>query len=477
MEPSAADYVTAMLARVEGMPLDSVRAGVDLDWRTFGEYLDRLDGRLSLNAGFLVGHSTVRRVVLGDDWQRAATDDEITAMCRTVAESLAAGALGFSSSWSETHNDDRGEPVPSRYSTEEELLRICAELRTHPGTWLEFIPMATGRFPHELALLMARMSAAAQRPLNWNLLNVTENMKQELLDNRLAPAELAAELGGAVLALSLPISQALHLNLDSGFLFDTDPTWAEVLGLPRDEKARALRDPEVRARLVDAARSRTRIWFDPERLFVEHVASDRHATLAGLSLADAARADGREPFDLMFDLALDDDFRTGFLVPAHEDDASTWQRRAEVWKDPRVIVGGSDAGAHLDMAANFGFFTDFVGPTVRDRHLLSLETAVRMLTDDAARAFGIRGRGRVEPGYAADLVVLDEHEVGTGPVDVRADLPAGGMRLYAGAAGISEVLVNGETIVRDGALTGARPGTLLRSGRDTDTVVPAAAGV
>ena len=187
-------------------------------------------------------------------------------------------------------------------------------------------------------------------------------------------------------------------------------------------------------------------------------------------MADAARSRAVEPLDLMFDVAVADDLRTSFVVPRQGDDPETWKRRAKLWQDPRTIVGGSDAGAHLDMLDTFGFFTDFVGPTVRDRQLLSLEAAVRMLTDDAAQAFGLRGRGRLAAGYAADVVVFDESEVATSPTETRADLPANGTRLYAGGRGIEFVLVNGEVVVERGELTGALPGAVLRSGRDTDTV-------
>ena len=470
MEPDAFEYLSAMLARVEGMPLDSVRAGVVPSWRSFGEYLDGIEGHVAVNAGFLVGHSTVRRIVLGDDWRRPATDHEIAAMGRLVADSLSAGALGFSSSWSETHNDGAGDPVPSRYATADEVVQLCAELRAHPGTWLEFIATGVGRFTDERMQLMANMSAAAQRPLNWNLLVVREDLGDDYVEGRLAASDVAARDGSAVLGLTLPIPMTLHLNLDTGVLFDSLPAWAEVIFRPHDEKLGLLRDPDVRRRLVDAVSGTYRIFYDLERLTFEQVSVPEYADVVGMTVADAARGRGVEPFDLLFDVVVADDLRTGFVVPAQGDDPESWKRRAALWQDPRLIVGGSDAGAHLDMLATFGFFTDLVGPSVRDRHLLTLEAAVRLVTDDAARAFGLRGRGRIAPGYAADVVVFDEHEVATGPIELRRDLPADGARLYAEARGIDAVLVNGEVIVERGELTGAQPGTVLRSGRDTDTV-------
>ncbi len=470
MEEEAAGYLTAMLARVEGMPLASLRQGLDIHWRSFAEFLGAVDGNVAINVGFMVGHSTVRRLTLGDDWRRPATEAEIATMGRMVADSLGAGALGFSSSWSETHNDAGGDPVPSRFATEDELVQLSSEVRSHPGTWLEFLPWASGPFPDDRSLLMAKMSAAAKRPLNWNLLTVRPEISDEAIGNRLGASDLARRHGGAVYGLTLPVPQTLYLNLGSGFLFDSLPEWAEVLAHPHREKVRLLADASVRRRLVDAAGSAPRIWYDHDRLRFEHVDCDRYSDAAGLTVADAARQRGSDPWDLFFDVSVADELRTVMVVPPQGDDPESWQRRVRLWRDDRTIIGGSDAGAHLDMLDTFGYFTDFLGPTVRDRQLLPLEEAVRMVTDDAARAFGLTGRGRVAEGYAADIVVFDEDRIGSEPVHARVDLPADGMRLYAGATGIDCVLVNGEPVAESGVATGARPGTVLRSGRDTHTV-------
>jgi N-acyl-D-aspartate/D-glutamate deacylase len=469
MENEAATYLLEMLARVEGIPLGTLRAGVDISWRTFEEYLARLDGTVAINVGFLVGHSTVRRVALGDDFRRTANDEEIGRMERLVDESLAAGALGFSSSFSDTHNDGNNEPVPSRFATEEELLRLCATLRPHPGTWLEFLPWATGPFPGERAMLMAKMSSTASRPLNWNLLTVRSDL-ENITANRLAASDLAAAHGALVQALTLPMPMTMWINLDSGVLFDALPGWADLMGHARVEKKRLLADPDIRRRLADETRGSGRVWYDVERLRFNLVDTPAFANVTGCTVADAARARRVDPFDLMFDVALADDLRTTFVVPPQGDDPDSWRQRVDAWNDPRTLIGGSDAGAHLDMLDGFAFFTDFVGPTVRERQLLTLETAVRMVTDDVARAFGLADRGRLDIGYAADVVVFDEAAVAGSPVEVRNDLPGNGSRLYSTAAGIDLVVVNGEPIVENGEFTGARPGTVLRSGRDTMTV-------
>ena len=466
---SEADYLMRMLARVEGMPLESLEAGVPWDWQTFGEYLDRLDGTLAVNAGFLVGHSALRRVAMGERSHEPATDDDVATMRGTLGESLAAGGLGFSSSQAPTHNDGDGEPVPSRAATHDELLALCDVVREHPGTTLEFIP-TVGPFSEDHVALMAAMSASARRPLNWNVLVVgagTDTYKEQL-----AASDRAAEQGGRVLALTVPSVMQLHLNFRSGFLFDALPNWGPTMALPDDEKLRALADPDVRRRLRESAEGDTglfRAMLRWDRLQIGETFAPENARFAGRTVGDVAQEVGAEPFDALLDVVVTDDLRTVLMPPARGDDPDSWRMRAEAWRDPRVVVGASDAGAHLDMLATFSYSTSLLAAS-RRHDLVPLEEAVHLLTDVQARLYGIRDRGRLAEGRYADVVVFDEDRVAPGPVHTRHDLPAGAGRLYADAEGIEHVLVNGTEIVRGGELTGERPGTLLRSGQDTDTV-------
>jgi N-acyl-D-aspartate/D-glutamate deacylase len=466
---SEADYLMRMLSRVEGMPLESLAAGVPWDWQTFGEYLDRLDGTLAVNAGFLVGHSALRRVAMGERSHEAATDDDVATMCRTLGESLAAGGLGFSSSQAPTHNDGDGEPVPSRAATRDELVALSRVVGDHPGTTLEFIP-TVGAFSDEHVELMAAMSGAAGRPLNWNVLVVGGG--SDTYKAQLEASDRAAEQGGRVLALTVPAVMQLHLNFRSGFLFDALPGWGPTMALSDDEKTRALTDPDVRRQLRESAESDTglfRAMLRWDRLQIGETFAPENEGLSGRTVADVAAERGADPFDALLDVVVADDLRTVLMPPARGDDPESWQLRSQAWRDPRVVVGASDAGAHLDMLATFSYSTSLLAAN-RAHALLPLEEAVHLLTDVQARLYGIRDRGRIAEGWHADLVVFDEDRVGPGPVHTRHDLPAGAGRLYAEAEGIEHVLVNGTEIVAGGALTGDRPGTLLRSGQDTETV-------
>jgi N-acyl-D-aspartate/D-glutamate deacylase len=471
-DPADGAYLMRMLARVEGIPLETLEAGVPFDWRSTAEYLDRLDGTLSVNAGFMVGHSALRRVVMGAAaLERAATDAEIAAMCALLADGLRAGALGFSSSWSRTHNDAEGARVPSRVATRQEVLALCAVCREFPGTSLEFIPHVTAAFDEEILDLMAAMSVAAQRPLNWNVLPVTAGTAGDAAA-KLAAGSHATSRGGRVVALTAPMTTALRLSFDSGFMLDALPGWADVLWLPRDEKLRALADPSVRARLLAGAASPDNPLphiTDWERKQILEVFDPALRAAVGRTAAELASEAGSTAFDALLDVVIADGLRTTFGSVV-EESASDWAARAEVWRDARAVVGASDAGAHLDLFASFQYTTVLLAEGVREHGVISLEEGVAMLTSVPADLYGLVGRGRLAVGAWADVVILDPATVGAGPVHTRFDLPGGAGRLYAEAIGIDRVLVGGVDTVVDGEFTAARAGALLRGGKDTRTV-------
>ncbi len=466
-DPADGDYLMRMLSRVEGMPLESLQAGVPWNWTTTGEYLDSFDD-LAVNAGFKVGHSALRRVVMGDDAvRREATPDEVTAMQALLRAGLEAGAIGFSSSWARTHNDPMGNMVPSRYASRDELIelaRVCCEFE---GTALEFIP-CIGAFDDWAAELMADMSVAAQSPLNWNVLNVAAKLRDEA-GEKLAASDVAAAKGGRVVALTVPMDLDLRLSFAGGFILDALPDWEQVMLLPKAEKMAVLADPEQRRRLDDLAQQEGPLrpvahW---AKKVIFDVVSPDNAQYRGRTVGEIAEEEGKTPFDALVDIALTDELATSFGNPVRDVPRADWETRLEVWRDHRAVIGASDAGAHLDVFLTANYATTMLQHAVRDHSLLPIEEAIHLLTDVPAQLYGLRDRGRIEPGLLADLVVLDETTVGSGETRTRVDLPADAPRLYADAVGIDHVLCNGVPIVRNGRFTDARPGTRLRSGRDT----------
>jgi N-acyl-D-aspartate/D-glutamate deacylase len=469
------DYLTRMLARVEGMPLDALRAGLDWQWSSFGDWLQRFEGRIAINAGFLVGHSAIRLAAMGDDAVGGeATPDQVEKMVTLLNASLADGALGLSTSQSQTHNDGAGQPVPSRSASRDELITLAGVLRDHPGTTLEaIIPGCLSGFTDDDIALLTAMSTAADRPLNWNVLGVSA-ANPSGHEKQLRASEVAAERGGRIVALTLPHATKIRLSFLSGFVLDGLPGWRDTMHLPVDERLRALADPEVRRRLNEGAQSEEagilRGLANWRRLIIVEAFAPENDDATGHSVGEVAAARGGEPFDTLLDIVIADELRTGLTPAPFGDDEADWRVRAEVWRNRDAVIGGSDAGAHLDMMCGAIYTTSLLGHGVREHQVVTLEEAVRLITDVPARLYGLKERGRITPGWHADLVLFDPATVDHGPERTRYDLPSGAPRLVADAYGISSVIVGGTEVCRDGAATGAMPGTVLRSGRDTETV-------
>jgi N-acyl-D-aspartate/D-glutamate deacylase len=477
LSPEAGDYLMRMLARVEGMPLESLQVGVPWNWESFDDYLGALDGTLAVNAGFMVGHSALRRVVMGE---RAvgneATEEELTQMMSLLRESLRAGGLGFSSTISKTHNDADGQPVPSRHASREELIALAGVVSEFPGTSVEFLPGAS-EFGDTEKQLMTDLSLASGRPVNWNVL-APAAMNAELVENQLQATDYARAQGAEVVALTVPQPMTVRINLHAGFIFDALWGWAELFQLGIEERMERLRDPAYRVELAESAQDERSgmirllaVWGN---LFVDQVVTKQNEKYVGRQIKDIAKELGKSEFDTMLDISLDDGLLTSFKPPSFGEDDASWELRAKVWQDDRSVIGASDAGAHLDMIDTFAFSTQVLGNGVRKRQLLSLEEAIRQLTDVPARLYGLKQRGRIEESWHADIVVFDPDSIECGETYTRFDLPADAGRLYADAQGIEHVVVNGVEIIRGQEYTGKKPGTILRAGRDTDGVeIPA----
>jgi N-acyl-D-aspartate/D-glutamate deacylase len=472
--PEHAEYLTLMLARVESMPLNALRAAIRWTWSSFDEWLAQFDGNLAVNAGFLVGHSALRRAVLGDGFARQElTGAERETLLALVKASLDAGALGFSTSLSTSHVDGQSNPVPSRYATDDELLAIADVVAAHdaPVMQITVAGTSTGFQPEEVELL-TQISLRSDRPINWNVLMVRAD-DRPYLDRQLAASDYAAERGAKVLALTPPNANPMRMSFATGAFLYAIPGWAPLFSMSADDRIAALRDPEWRERLQAMAQA-------PEAGVIRgrtqwHLLTLRETTAAnaewqGRTFGEIAAARGCSAFDAMLDIVIDDELQTGIEgPPMHVTDAD-WALRGGLLRDPRVIVGGSDAGAHLDMFVGATYTTSMLRDVVRERGLLSVEEAVHLITDVPARLYGLRERGRVAEGWIADLTLFDPDTVGNLPAVTVTDLPGDSSRLVAAATGVPHVIVNGVVSLRDGVVTGARPGTTLRTGRDTERV-------
>ncbi|MDQ0714119.1 N-acyl-D-aspartate/D-glutamate deacylase [Streptomyces luteogriseus] len=473
--PGDADYTRRMMSRVEGMALVALEEGAPWNWHSFGEYLDALEGRIAVNAGFMVGHCALRRYVMGPQAVGGQpSQEQLAAMVRLLREAMDAGAWGLSTTQSTSHSDGDGQPVASRHAQPAELLALSRAVGECEGTQIEAIVAGClDQFSDAEIDLFVEMSAVAGRPLNWNVLTIDAAVP-ERVPRQLLASEQARKAGGRVVALTMPILTPMNMSLGTFCALNLIPGWGPVLGLPVPERIERLRDPEVRAELLRRARSKEAGVFRRLSNFGRYVIGDTYseanAGLAGRVVNDIAEERGQEPFACLVEICANDELRTVLWPMPTDNDPASWALRAQTWQHEDVLLGGSDAGAHLDRMCGAPYTTRFLGDCLRGRRLVGLEQAVKMLTDDPARLFGLRERGQVREGWHADLVLLDPERIDAGPATLVHDLPGDSPRLDSRALGVRAVWVNGVEAIRDDVVTGAVPGRVLRSGRDTETV-------
>ncbi|HMD45780.1 MAG TPA: amidohydrolase family protein [Acidimicrobiales bacterium] len=477
VDPSDQGWLTRLLANVESIPAQTIEAGVEFAWKTFAEFLDVVGSRpLGANIGFMVGHSAIRRAVMSEAASSsAATPEQLEAMCALLGECLAAGGLGFSTANAATQVDGDGRPTPPNFATREEFVALAAVCGHYPGTSIEFIPDSFIRgFTDEDVDLMADMSAAADRPLNWNT-PLVNRQAPDLYHRQLRATDAAIGRGGRVVPMFMPQNQQLQHDFSRGYVFRAIPGWGWLFQLDVPTRLEALQDPEKRAQLERAAAEATsglamvvRNWASYR---LNEVVDPAQAALEGRSVADLAQEWNMSPFDAMVEAVVRCGLQVGLVRSQYApDDTWSWEARLEVLKDPRVVLQASDAGAHLDMMAGADFPTQCLAELVRARGAFTLEEMVRQLSRVPADLYGFSDRGRLERGARADIAVFDPGTVGATPLRTVQDLPAGAARLTTRSVGMRHVLVGGRETVRDGEFTGDRGGTVLRSGRDNVTV-------
>jgi N-acyl-D-aspartate/D-glutamate deacylase len=460
------DSVLKSFERVEAISLAALRAGVEWDWTTFPQYLDRLRGRLGVNVGALMGHCALRQFVMGDAaTERAATPAEISHMKEILKEGVRAGAIGFSTNQNPVHMFADGRPIPSRLATNEEIIELaCALSEINKGV----VQISRGSLgvsvpTVETVKLFEEISSKSGRPVIWQSIAHRwdkPNEWRELLN--LAEASLAKGIQ------SYPLCNARlfnnRLTLKNAQVFDDLPTWKALLFLPLEERTKAFRDAETRRKLrYEAVEEKkpsrfSRRW-DLVCLIKAATPANKH--LEKKSVAEIAKIRGQDVIDAFLDLSLEEGLDTEFQTSSTNGDE---QAVAEIIRSPFVLVGQSDAGAHLIYDAGFGYATRLLGYWVREKKIMSLEEGVRKLTFMAASIFGLQDRGLLRPGMAADLALFDPATIRECDPEMVSDLPGGEKRLIQKANGIEMTLVNGQVLVQHGEHTGALPGAVLGGG-------------
>ncbi|MFE9398549.1 amidohydrolase family protein [Streptomyces flavidovirens] len=473
--PEDADYTRRMMSKVEGMSLVALEEGAPWNWHSFGEYLDALEGRIAVNAGFMVGHCALRRHVMGEAAVGGQpTEPQMARMVQLLHDAMDAGAWGLSTTQSSTHSDGDGQPVASRHATPTELIALSRAVGEHEGTQLEAIVAGClDQFTDDEIDLLVDMTTAAGRPLNWNVLTIDAAVP-ERVPRQLAASERARQAGGRIVALTMPILTPMNMSLGTFCALNLIPGWGDILALPVSSRIEKLRDPDVRKEMLRRADSKEAGVFrrlaNFERYVIGDTYSDANEGLSGRVVRDIAAERGQDPFHCLVEICAADQLRTVLWPMPADNDPASWALRQRTWQHEDVLLGGSDAGAHLDRMCGAPYTTRFIGDCLRGRKLIPLEQAVKMLTDDPAQLFGLRERGRIAEGFHADLVLFDPEQIAAGPATLVHDLPGDSPRLDSKAIGVVSVRVNGVEVIRDDQVTGAVPGTVLRSGRDTRTV-------
>ena len=413
-----------------------------------------------MNIAAFAGHSSIRTYVLGADApRRAATDAEIAEMRALVIEAMRAGAVGFATSTSPSHNGEGGLPMPSRLADDRELRALTGALgEVGRGVFMLTKGNATTiPFLESIALETRRPVVIAA------LLHNSTQPRGTFEDlERIAAANARGHrLVGAVSACPL----TFDFTMRSPYPLESLAAWRPAIQAERGEPfKRVLADAAFRQAIRDELERPAGVrLFNGEwdKLHVVEVHRAVHAALEGKTIAAIAANSGRDPLDVMLDLALAEDLETVFTATLLNSDE---QAVGAMLNDPHSMVSLSDAGAHLTFFNDAGFGLHLLGHWVRERRIMSIEAAIRRLTSVPAAVFGIPDRGRLEVGCAADLMLFDPQAVDRGPKRRVFDLPAGAPRLVTSAVGLAGVWVNGERIVDEkGPIPDApRPGRLLR---------------
>ena len=430
--------LVGMFNQIEEMPHKAFSEGVTWDWESFEEYMTRIKQDLSINVAPLAGHSLLRLWVMGDAaMTRTAEPDEIDKMCALLTDCIRAGAVGLSTSFVDM--DERLQPVPSRWASTEELDALCAVL----GETKKLLQVVHEFY--DIDLTLARVDQLAELSLKHD---ITTTLSPLFLnaDNADGVAAIMARVdeqmarGARVWpqVQTRPIDISFSLEVPS-LLFMRLPTWYGLIrfGTKADVLA-ALNDPAQRAALTREAAPMMSLW---SALVVRRVQSAANAELIGKTLAEIANLRGNTPLDVMIDLSLEEDLDAHFLAASmgHNDVPAV----GALLKQPNVMIGASDGGAHILSFSTYGDTGYLFSKFVRDSQSLSIETAIRKITAEPAEIWGIQDRGQLIPGYIADITIFDPETIDRGPEYYVQDVPGDGYRYTRDAIGVSHVLIGG----------------------------------
>ena len=458
VRPGIEDAIVKSFIRVEAIPRIALEQGVTWNWHSYGEYLDNFEGKVGINVGGLVGHIAVRHHAMGEEAvERKATGTEVQKMKNLVLDAMEGGALGMSTNRNDRHMREDGKPVSSRLADDDEFFALCDVLGERNAGVIETI---LGRNKVEHFEWYHELARRTQRPILWQSLQHRWS-EPNLWREQLAAVEPIFKAGYQAYGLTHTVPLVRHFTLKDCQIFDEFPTWKNLMFLPVEVRKQAFADADTRVKLqyeIDNLRLTNfhKRWDIPK---VEKCFKPENQKYVGKTIAEMAAMRNQKPIDAFLDLALDEDLETIFW---NANNGGDWNAMGEILRSPYVLIGTSDAGAHVLFGADFGYGTILLGLWVRERQVMSLEQAIHKLTFHPASIFGLQGRGLLRPGYAADIAIFDPQTVNAEEPTWANDFPANTKRMVQQSVGMHYTIVNGTVINDQGRMTGDLPGQVMR---------------
>lgn len=459
--PAAREIAMRDLVNVEAIPYEVLERGITWDWESFPQYMDAAQHRNpSLNLAFLAPLTPLRHYVMGEEsMERAATPNETQQIRALLSDAMDAGAFGFSSTILNQHLGFGGRPLACRQASREELKAYAGVLKEKNKGAIEVaLTRQIGVLEEDQCETLDFLLDESGRPVTFIALFDRDDISEAVRDTLRRAAPMIAK-GARPQTSPLPLTR--EVDMRSPFVFAAFPAWKRVFADKSLAAQRAVyADPAFRNQFREDLKN-PMTFGNWSRMTLHEAHSPEVKRYEGLTVAEIAQAQGKDGVDVLLDLTLADDLRLEFTVRSFNNRVD---RMAELLNNPAILIGLGDGGAHVDMLCDAGYPTYLLGTWVRERGVLSLEEGVRRLTSDPADVFGIRDRGRLQVGLAADVTLFDPATVGSGNRgERRYDLPGGGKRMVMPAQGIHTTLVNGVPTWRNGAVTDAKAGRVLRS--------------
>ena len=449
------------LVNVEAIPYDVLEEGITWDWETFPEYMNAAERREpTLNLAFLAPLTPFRHYVMGkESLERAATPEETRDIQTLLGQAMDAGAFGFSSTILNQHLGFQGRPLACRNASRDELKAYANVLKTRGKGAIEVaLTRQIGVLEEEQCELLDFLLDHSDRPVTFIALFDRDDISEAVRDTLRRAAPMIKK-GARPQTSPLPLTR--EINMRNPFSFAAFPSWKRLFEDTTEQAQIAVyKDQAFRDQFREELKNPLAFgnW---ERITLHEAQANSLKHLEGLTVAEMARAQGKDAVDTFLDTVVADNLYCEFTMASFN---TRVDRMAELLNDPSILIGLGDGGAHVDMLCDCGYPTYLLGTWVRERGVLSIEQAVRRLTSDPADFFGISDRGRLQPGLAADIVIFDPDTIGSGNRgERRYDLPGGGKRMVMPSQGVLYTLVNGDVVYADGKIVGSGSGQILRS--------------